>query len=100
MIKVTWESGDTLKNINMADNYYPLEKHLRDLPVTQEEVTLTFERIEQILRDQLPTSASEDRAWWSNQKQGMHVETIPWMDAGWLVETVDLEEKRVCFVRQ
>ena len=100
MPMVTWESSDTLKNIKMADNYYPLEKHLRDLPVAQEEVILTFERIEQILKDQLPSSASEDRAWWRNQKQGIHVETIAWMDAGWLVETVDLQEKWVCFVRQ
>lgn len=92
--------GDILKNINMADKYYPLEKYLRDLPVTQEEVILTFERIEQILKDRLPPPAYEDRAWWRNQTQGMQVETIPWMDAGWIVETVDLNEKWVRFVRQ
>lgn len=100
MLKVTWESGNTLKNINTAGNYYPLEKHLRDLPLAQEEVTLTFERIEQILKEQLPPSAYEERDWWRNQMQGIQVETISWMDAGWLVETVDLEEKWVCFVRQ
>lgn len=84
----------------MADNYAPLEKYLRDLPVSQEEVTLTFERIEQILNDELPPSAHEDGSWWANQKQGIRVETIPWMDAGWMVDTVDLEEKWVRFVRQ
>jgi len=97
---VTWESPDTLKDIEMAADYYPLEKHLRNLPVTQEEVTLTFERIEQILKEQLPSSAYEERAWWRNQAQGLQVERISWMDAGWLVETVDLEQKWVCFVRQ
>jgi len=60
----------------------------------------TFERIEQILKEQLPPSAYEERAWWRNQAQGMQVERISWMDAGWLVETVDLEGKWVCFVRQ
>lgn len=91
--------GDILKK-NMADKYYPLEKHLRGLPEAQEDVTLSFERIEEILKDELPLPAYEERAWWGNQKQGLQVETIPWMDAGWLVETVDLDEKWVRFVRQ
>jgi len=41
----------------MADKYPPLEKYLRDLPASQDEVTLTFERIEQILNSTLPPSA-------------------------------------------
>ena len=84
----------------MAVKYYPLEKYLRNLPVTQEEVTLTFERIEQILKDQLPPQAREPGPWWGNQKHGTRVETIAWMDAGWMVDTVDLREKWVRFVRQ
>jgi hypothetical protein len=94
------EGGDILKNVNMADKYYPLEKYLRELPVTQEEVTLTFERVEQILNDRLPPQAREPGRWWGNQKQGMHVETNAWMDAGWMVDTVHLGEKWVRFVRQ
>jgi hypothetical protein len=97
---LTWEGPDILKDIRVADIYFPLEKHLRGLPVTQEEVTLSFERIEQILKDQLPSSAYEERTWWRNQTQGLQVERISWMNAGWLVDTVDLEEKWVCFVRQ
>lgn len=89
-----------LKNINMADKYFLLEKYLRDLPASQDEATLTFERIEQILDESLPQPAHEERGWWGNQKQGIHVEAIPWMDAGWLVETVDFKEKWVRFVRQ
>jgi hypothetical protein len=84
----------------MADKYTPLEQYLRDLPTSQEEVTLTFERIEQILNDSLPLSAHQDRPWWGNQKQGTQVEAIAWMDAGWMVEIVDLKEKWVRFVRQ
>ena len=41
----------------MADKYTALEKYLRDLPASQDEVTLTFERIEQILNFTLPPSA-------------------------------------------
>jgi hypothetical protein len=84
----------------MIGNYAPLEAYLRHLPVHQEDVILTFMVIEQILNDTLPASAQEEHAWWGNQKPGTQVESIAWMDAGWLVEIVDLSEKWVRFVRQ
>ncbi len=88
------------KGASMEGKYDPLEKYLRSLPLSQEEVTLTFEFIERILNDRLPAEAYEERAWWSNQKQGTRVEAIPWMNAGWMVDTVEFNEKRVHFVRQ
>jgi hypothetical protein len=84
----------------MSDKYTLLEQYLRDLPVNQEEVTLTFESIEQILNEPLPLRAHEDRPWWGNQKPGIQIEPNAWMDAGWMVEIVDLREKWVRFVRQ
>ena len=84
----------------MTDKYASIETYLRHLPVSQEEVTLSFESIEQILEDILPSSAREDHQWWGNQKQGTQVESNAWMDAGWMVETVDLREQWVRFVRQ
>ena len=84
----------------MPDKYSPLQQYLRDLPVNQEEVTLTFELLEQILNDTLPPSAYQEGEWWGNQKQGTQVETLAWMEAGWMVDTVDLHAKRVHFVRQ
>ena len=84
----------------MTGKYDPLEKYLRSLPVSQEEVVLSFDIIEKVLNDTLPPSAHEHRAWWGNQQQGTHVEAIAWMDAGWMVDTVDLREKWVKFVRQ
>jgi hypothetical protein len=84
----------------MTGKYEPLEKYLRSLPVSQEEVVLSFDIIEKVLGDTLPPSAHEHRAWWGNQQQGTHVEAIAWMDAGWMVDTVDLKEKWVKFVRQ
>jgi|SRR6266498_3869443 len=85
---------------SMDGKYTLLEQYLRDLPISEEEITLTFERIEQILGDSLPSFAHEDSAWWGNQKQGIQIETNAWMDAGWMVEIVDLHEKWVRFVRQ
>ena len=84
----------------MAGDYPLLEQYLRKLPLREEEVTLTFERIEEILKDRLPRSAREDSPWWGNQKQGLQIESNPWMDAGWMVEMVNLREKWVRFVRQ
>lgn len=84
----------------MTDNYEPLERYLRSLPVNQEEATLSFELIEGVLQDKLPSQAYQDRDWWGNQPQGTQVESIAWMDAGWLVDTVDFHEKWVKFVRQ
>ena len=84
----------------MSENYSLLEQYLRGLIPSQEEVTLTFERIEQILKKHLPSSAHQDRRWWGNQKQGTRVETIAWMDAGWMVESVNFQQKWVRFVRQ
>ena len=84
----------------MEGKLAPLEQYLRGLPIAEEEVTLTFERVEEILKDSLPPSAHEDIPWWGNQKPGMLIESSAWMDAGWLVEIVDLKEKWVRFVRQ
>ena len=84
----------------MTGKYEPLERYLRGLPVSQEDVTLTFTFIEQILNESLPAPAQQEHNWWGNQKQGTQVESIAWMDAGWLVEIVDLREKWVRFVRQ
>ena len=84
----------------MTDKFTPLQHYLRGLHVSQEEVTLTFELIEKIMNDTLPPSAYQDGTWWGNQKQGTQVEVIAWMDAGWMVEIVNLNEKWVRFVRQ
>jgi hypothetical protein len=84
----------------MSDKYTPLQSYLRGLHASTEEVTLTFELIERILNDTLPALAYQDGEWWGNQKQGTQVEVIAWMDAGWMVEIVDLNEKWVRFVRQ
>ena len=84
----------------MNDKYDQLENYLLGLPTSQDIVTLTFEFIEQVMNDQLPESAHQEREWWSNQKQGTSVEASPWMDAGWMVDIVDLRENWVRFVRQ
>lgn len=84
----------------MESNYTLLVRHLRQLSSGLQEVRMTFDEIEGILGEKLPPSARSDDAWWGNQKQGTNVESIPWMDAGWMVDTADPVGLWVKFVRQ
>ena len=79
--------------------YDPLKEYLVNLPENQNEITLSFEQIEKIIRDKLPPAAYRHRAWWSNEKHGVHVNAHAWMDAGWKVDTVNLRDNWVRFVR-
>jgi hypothetical protein len=88
------------KGIVMAGKYTPLENYLRDLPVTQKEVTLTFKQIEKILNDNLPSSAYEDRRWWDHETEGNHVNKRAWANAGWEISSLDVKKKRVTLIRR
>ena len=81
----------------MAGKYALLEKYLRELP--ESKVTLSFDQIERILNDKLPSSAHEDRRWWDAVKEGNHVSPRAWSSAGWKVESLDVHEKWVKLVR-
>jgi hypothetical protein len=83
----------------MAGKYAPLENYLRDLPLSQREVTLGFEQIEEIVKDKLPASAYEDQRWWEHETEGNHRNTRSWSNAGWMVGSLDVNGKRVKFVR-
>ncbi len=63
-----------------------------------EQILLTFEQIEEIIRSPLPDSALQLRAWWANDQVG-HTHSILWLEAGWKVAYVDLGEKQVIFDR-
>jgi len=73
--------------------YYPLHEYLRPLD-QYESIRLTFDQIEAIIGASLPHSARASRAWWANSAtpQGQ-----AWLDAGWLVDAVDLEEAWAVF---
>lgn len=58
-------------------------------------VCLTFQEIERILGFALPRSAYAHRAWWSNSQS--HLQACSWLDIGWKVCSIDIEEKAVTF---
>jgi hypothetical protein len=82
----------------MAGKYMPLEKYLLGLPESTREMTLTFDQIEKILAGKLPPSAYEDRRWWDHETEGNHRNTRSWSNAGWRVESLDVNAKWVKFV--
>ena len=84
----------------MTGKYTPLEYYLSNLPENQKEVTLRFEQIEKIISSKLPSSAYEDRRWWDHEKEGNHVNGRSWSNAGWKIESLDVNEKWVKLVRK
>jgi hypothetical protein len=82
----------------MPGKYAPLESHLLGVSIKSREVTITFGEIEGILKSKLPASANE-LSWWEHETEGNHRNTRAWANAGWRVETVNLREKWVRFVR-
>jgi hypothetical protein len=62
------------------------------------EIHLGFDQVEQILSFNLPKSARTYREWWANSKSG-HVQSRGWLGANWEVDAVDLEKRRVKFLK-
>jgi CBS domain-containing protein len=56
-----------------------------------------FASLETKIGDKLPGAARVHRSWWSNAKSSFH--PCPWLDAGWLVDWVKLDQEIVRFVR-
>jgi hypothetical protein len=83
----------------MAGKYTSLENYLRDLPESQREVSLGFQQIERILNAKLPSSAYEDRRWWDHETEGNHINKRAWANAGWKIEGLDVNKKRVKLIR-
>ena len=83
----------------MAGKYTPLDDYLRNLSASQREVTLSFEQIEQILNDKLPSSAYQYQEWWNYEKHPRNPQKQAIANAGWKVETVNFSEKWVYLIR-
>ena len=74
--------------------YAPLATYLRDSG--QETVPMTFGEIEQVIDAELPSSALNHRAWWSNNPTN-NVMTNAWLEAGYVTESVDMASHTLVF---
>ena len=79
-----------------ARRYQPLTAHLRGQ--RRDEVRMTFADIERIIGGTLPASASDYRAWWSNNPSNNEM-TRAWLEAGFRSEQVDMDGRKVVFRR-
>lgn len=77
-----------------GNKYQPLLEYLQKNNSPQ--ITLTFTEIEQLIANKLPESARKQRRWWGNRSKGAS-QAIAWMNAGYLVGEIDLEEEYVTF---
>lgn len=78
-------------------SYAPLAAHLEAQPADTASITLTFQEIEGILKKELPRSAYEYRAWWSNDP--VKPQSAAWLDEGWRTRYVSMTERRLTFIR-
>lgn len=76
--------------------YAALGDYLSQQP--SDRIAMTFERIEKVTGEKLPTSARRYRAWWSNNPTNS-VMTRVWLTAGFRSEEVNLEGHRLVFRR-
>ena len=75
--------------------YGGLSSHLRFRSAFTKIVKLSFARIDGLIGNNLPMSAYRDEAWWSNSPSVTHAKA--WLDAGWEVQEVNLQEGFVVF---
>ena len=81
--------------------YDPLQLFLTCLPDQQDEIVLTFARIEEIIGATLPPNAYDPKGkWWNNTLTASRPQAHAWLSAGWKREHVDRQEKLVTFRRQ
>lgn len=85
--------------MKQGTKYYPLYEYLSERSGQVEGVQLTFDQIEAVLRAPLPGSARNARAWWANSRAPNRVQAAAWMEAGYLVTSIDLEQEHVSFTR-
>lgn len=81
-----------------SGRYAPLKLWLERQPPSDKTLQLSFQQVEEILGAPLPPTAYEHRSWWANDSVG-HIQSQYWLEAGWRVDDVNLNEKTVIFER-
>jgi len=81
----------------LGTKYSPLSEYLARRARYGDLATLTFAKIESIIGANLPSSASQDAHWWNNAPS--RVQAQAWMNVGWRVHDVNLNDRTVTFKR-
>ena len=78
-------------------SYAKLAMALRKLAPSIPAIYVSFQDIENILGKELPRSAGEYRAWWTNDPT--KPQSIAWLGEGWRATAVNMTERKLSFVR-
>jgi len=81
----------------LGTKYSPLSEYLARRAHYTDLVTLTLAKIQSIIGNNLPSSASRDLRWWNNAPS--RVQAQAWMNAGWRVYNINLSDRTVTFRR-
>lgn len=77
-----------------SQKYYPLYTYLYNSQ--QEEHTLSFAEIEQLLGSPLPATAHSHKSWWGNRRKGA-LQATAWISAGYQTTHLDLVHQQITF---
>lgn len=80
--------------MKQGSKYYPLYEYFRDSQ--RSEITLTIDEIESRIEGNLPESARNRKAWWSNREKGA-LQAQAWISAGYHASEIDLEGQTITF---
>ena len=75
--------------------YKALKRYLKYRAAFTNVVKLSFAKMDGVMGDNLPMSAFRNEKWWSNSPSTVHAKA--WLDAGWKMQEVNLEEGYVVF---
>jgi hypothetical protein len=77
--------------------YSPLSRYLLKRAQFTDHAVLSFADIEGIIGDNMPFGAVRDPEWWANARGS--AQGRAWINVGWRVESVDLNDRTVAFAR-
>jgi hypothetical protein len=81
----------------LGTKYSSLSRYLLRRGQYTSHFTLKFAEVEAIIGDNLPFGAVRDTEWWANSRAT--AQGRAWINVGWQVESVDLQQRVVTFVR-
>lgn len=82
--------------VKPKNKYDPLKDWLLGFGSLTRRVVIFISAIEKLLGSELPPSARSHRSWWANQ-YSTHMQAQAWLEAGWVVDDVDLGAQSVVF---
>jgi DNA-directed RNA polymerase subunit RPC12/RpoP len=89
------QTGETELDVESVARYNPLRDFLATYRASQ--IHLAFEQIESIIGAELEKAAYTFKSWWENDRS--HPQAIAWLEAGWEVAEVALEQRKIVLRR-